>query len=442
MKKFLLLILAVFMFSGIYASDDDFFFSEDSMFFDDGMLEEITEEDSEEKGENSIFDFGLIETETLRFGGSSAFALNYSAIWTDVFSSPKEEKYFANGFYNSMLIPSLSASLYFDARPNETLRLYGKVETAYPFEISVPMTGLSIPQFRIKELFTDFNIGEHSYFRFGKHTVTWGVGYFFSPADVINIGKIDPENPENQVEGAISLRSMFTFPGTQNCLYLYLIPTGMEEGFLARNTAFAGKYDFLLGNTEIGIGGWYKYNRSPRLVSTLTSTIFRDVSVFGEVVFAYGTEEQWIASKSFENKDFVLQGTFGFSKYFKNPKINLASQYLFNGFGENDPTSLVDEKFLTKQGLYGYVGKHFLALSLTKSELFTEKLSLSGFCLMSFSDFSGMGNLSLNYNLDKNCNISLGPNLVFGKENSEFARTSEKNMFSFDVSVKLGGGKF
>ena len=61
---------------------------------------------------------------------------------------------------------------------------------------------------------------------------------------------------------------------------------------------------------------------------------------------------------------------------------------------------------------------------------------------MSFSDFSGMANLSLNYNLDKNCNISLGPNLVFGKENSEFARTSEKNMFSFDVSVKLGGGKF
>ena len=324
---------------------------------------------------------------------------------------------------------------------------YGKVEVGYPFELNLgnlnPMlNGFIIPQFRVKELFTDFNIGEHSYFRFGKHTVTWGVGYFFSPADVINIGKIDPENPVNQVEGAISLRSMFTFPGTQNCLYLYLIPTGMEEGFLARNTAFAGKYDFLLGNTEIGIGGWYKYNRSPRLVSTLTSTIFRDVSVFGEVVFAYGTEEQWIASKSFENKDFVLQGTFGFSKYFKNPKINLASQYLFNGFGENDPTSLVDEKFLTKQGLYGYVGKHFLALSLTKSELFTEKLSLSGFCLMSFSDFSGMANLSLNYNLDKNCNISLGPNLVFGKENSEFARTSEKNMFSFDVSVKLGGGKF
>ena len=191
------------MFSGIYASDDDFFFSEDSMFFDDVMVEEITEEDSEGKGENSIFDFGLIETETLRFGGSSAFSLNYSAIWTDVFSSPKEEKYFANGFYNSMLIPSLSASLYFDARPNETLRLYGKVETAYPFEISVPMTGLSIPQFRVKELFTDFNIGEHSYFRFGKHTVKWGVGYFFSPADVINIGKIDPEHPENQDESEL-----------------------------------------------------------------------------------------------------------------------------------------------------------------------------------------------------------------------------------------------
>ena len=442
MKKTLLLILIVFLFSGIYASDDDFFFSEDSIFFDDGMVEEITEEDSKEKNENTIFDFGVIETESLRFGGSTSFSLDYTALWTDFAAAKKEGEYFLEGFENSYLVPTMLASLYFDARPNETLRLYGKVETSYPFEISVPMAGLSIPQFRVIELFTDFNIGEQAFFRFGKHTVNWGVGYFFSPADVINIGKIDPEDPDKQVEGAISLRSMFTFSETQNCLYLYLIPTGIEEGFLARNTAIAGKYEFLLGNTEIGIGGWYKYNRSPRLVSTLTSTIFKDISVFGEAVFAYGTEEQWTTSKSFENKDFVLQGTFGFSKYFKNSKINLASQYLFNGFGENDLTSLDDASFSTKQALYGYAGKHFLALSLTKTEVFTEKLALSGFFLMSFSDFSGMGSLNLNYNLDKNCNLSFGPNLVFGKEKTEFARTADKNMLSFNLSVKLGGGKF
>ena len=32
--------------------------------------------------------------------------------------------------------------------------------------------------------------------------------------------------------------------------------------------------------------------------------------------------------------------------------------------------------------------------------------------------------------------------LVFGKEKTEFARTADKNMLSFNLSVKLGGGKF
>lgn len=440
MKKILLLILAVFMFSGIYASEDDFFFSEDSMFFDDGMLEEITEEDSNGKGENSIFDFGLIETDSVSFGGSTSFSLDYTALFGDFAASKKDSEYFLNGFENSYLTPNMSASLYFDARPNEALRFYGKVEVGYPFEqnlgkLNPMLNGLIIPQLRVKELFTDFNIGEHSYFRFGKHTVKWGVGYFFSPADVINIGKIDPENPENQVEGAVTLRSMFTFPGNQNCLYLYLIP---DETGLAKNTAFAGKYDFLLGNTEIGLGAWVKYNRPPKFISTMTTTLFNKIATFGEAVVSYGTEEEWLGNLE---KSFALQGTLGFSYSFTKPKITLASQYLFNGYGDENPETLDDVAFVSKQTLYNYVGKHYLAVSLSKSELISKKLSLSCFGLVGLSDFSGNASLNLNYQMDKNCSLSLGPSYVFGKENSEFTKAT-KDMLMFNISVKLGGGKF
>lgn len=453
MKKILLLILAVFFVSGIYASDDDFFFSEDSMFFDDVMLEEITEEDSEEKGENSIFDFGLIETDSVSFGGSTSFSLDYTALWADVDAAEKDSDYFLDGLESSSLDgleissldgleksklePNMSASLYFDARPNEALRFYGKAEVGYPFEINLSqmINGLIIPQFRVKELFTDFNIGEHSYFRFGKHTVKWGVGYFFSPADVINIGKIDPENPENQVEGAVTLRSMFTFPGNQNCLYLYLIP---DESGLAKNTAFAGKYDFLVGNTEIGLGAWFKYNRPPKFISTMTTTLFNKIATFGEAVVSYGTEEEWLGDLE---KSFALQGTLGFSYSFSKPKITLASQYLFNGYGDENPELLDDVAFASKKALYSYVGKHYLVVSLSKSELISKKLSLSCFGLVGLSDFSGNASLNLNYQMDKNCSLSLGPFYIFGKENTEFTRAT-KDMLMFNISVKLGGGKF
>ena len=428
------------MFSGIYASEDDFFFSEDSMFFDDVMVEEITEEDSNGKGENSIFDFGLIETDSVSFGGSTSFSLDYTALFGDFAASKKDSEYFLNGFENSYLAPNMSASLYFDARPNEALRFYGKVEVGYPFEqnlgkLNPMLNGLTIPQLRVKELFTDFNIGEHSYFRFGKHTVKWGVGYFFSPADVINIGKIDPENPENQVEGAVTLRSMFTFPGNQNCLYLYLIP---DETGLVKNTAFAGKYDFLVGNTEIGLGAWVKYNRPPKFISTMTTTLFNKIATFGEAVVSYGTEEEWLGDLE---KSFALQGTLGFSYSFTKPKITLATQYLFNGYGDENPETLDDVAFVSKQTLYNYVGKHYLAVSLSKSELISKKLSLSCFGLVGLSDFSGNASLNLNYQMDKNCSLSLGPSYVFGKENSEFTKAT-KDMLMFNISVKLGGGKF
>ena len=431
MKKFFSVILIGSLFLGLYASDDDFFFSDDSMFFEETIEEFVP--DTENQKESTIFDFGIVETDSVSFGGSTSFSLDFSSIWLDAFSSENDKDYWFKGFENSSLAPNMFASLHFDARPNEALRFYGKTEVSYPNNSNQP-----IFQFKVKELFTDFNVGEHSYYRFGKHTVKWGVGYFFSPVDVINIGKIDPENPENQVEGAVSLRSMYTFSGNQNCLYLYLIP---DESFLAKNTAFAGKYDFLVGNSEIGVGAWLRYNRPPRLVSTLTTTLFKNYSIFGEGVLAYGTEEQWLESS---NKDLVFQGTLGFSRSFSKQKINLSAQYLFNGFGVDNPTDLDDITFLSKAMLYNNIGKHYLAVSLSKSELFTKKLSVSGLCLMSFSDFSGMGNLNFNVNLNNNCNISFGPSLIFGKENAEYTRIYgiKEGLLQFKASVKLGGGKF
>lgn len=431
MKKFFSVILIGSLFLGLYASDDDFFFSDDSVFFEETIEEFVP--DTENQKESTIFDFGIVETDSVSFGGSTSFSLDFSSIWLDAFSSENDKDYWFKGFENSSLAPNMFASLHFDARPNEALRFYGKTEVSYPNNSNQP-----IFQFKVKELFTDFNVGEHSYYRFGKQTVKWGVGYFFSPADVINIGKIDPENPENQVEGAVSLRSMYTFSGNQNCLYLYLIP---DESFLAKNTAFAGKYDFLVGNSEIGVGAWLRYNRPPRLVSTLTTTLFKNYSVFGEGVLAYGTEEQWLESS---NKDLVFQGTLGFSRSFSKQKINLSAQYLFNGFGVDNPTDLDDITFLSKAMLYNNIGKHYLAVSLSKSELFTKKLSVSGLCLMSFSDFSGMGNLNFNVNLNNNCNISFGPSLIFGKENAEYTRIYgiKEGLLQFKASVKLGGGKF
>jgi hypothetical protein len=85
--------------------------------------------------------------------------------------------------------------------------------------------------------------------------------------------------------------------------------------------------------------------------------------------------------------------------------------------------------------------KIFRNKKLRKSELISKKLSLSCFCLVGLSDLSGNASLNLNYQIDKNCSLSLGPSYIFGKENTEFTRAT-KDMLMFNISVKLGGGKF
>ena len=229
---------------------------------------------------------------------------------------------------------------------NDALRLYGKVEISYPFETNgygITATGetvsFAVPSIKVKELFTDFSFNDKVFFRFGKHAVKWGVGYFFSPADVINLGSIDPEDPTKDREGPVSLRVQIPFTGTQNNLYMYAIA---DDSLLIRNTAVAAKYEFVLGNTEIGVGGWYKYLRAPRLMTTVTSTLFGKIGFYGEVVGAYGTEEQWEEFSSNKSVSFspVFQATAGFSYYWSKPKLSIAGQYFYNGFGASDPTKV------------------------------------------------------------------------------------------------------
>ena len=479
-KKTVGVILCLFtLFGAVAQSDDDWLFttsdddlftssgddwlfggSDDDMFGGDDMFgEEITVENSSTQ---SIFSgLDLINTEKVRFGGSASFGVNSSVNFMNVFSSDAgEASYWGDAFYNTTLSPSIGAELYFDAHPDEILRLYGKVGVGYPFEFSASAgmgSTVDVPNFYVKELFTDFSLGDNFYFRFGKHAVKWGVGYFFSPADVINLGAIDPEDPTADREGPVSLRTQITIPGTQNCVYLYGI---LGDKNLIRDAAFAAKYEFLIGNYEIGVGAWYKYLRSPRLMVTATGSI-EDISLFAEGVFAWGTEEDWVAKASFADKKPVFQATLGGSYTWNEPKISLSMQYFFNGFGVSNIKESTLQELLTKEFNYSYCGQHYVALNVSKSSLFDNKdMSLSLFGIMSLTDFSGMASLNYSAKLFRNCNLTVGPSITFGPEKSEYIYLSSMSdqrtllalMMSsgedwranmgFTVSFRLGGGKF
>ena len=350
MKKLLFILIVLLMSIGTIAaqSDDDLFGSDDDFFGDDDFLIEEVEDVSAKTdlSKGVLFDNGSV-----KIGGSLSASASLSTILYQ-----KGNTDFAENLKNSTLSPSLGSSITIDARPTQDLRLFSRFNMDYPFTGSVV---------NVKEMFTDFNAGDYASFRFGLHTVTWGTGLFYSPvSDMINTSSIDPEHRDEQVDGSLNLRTLINIPGTMNNLWFYVIP---DKGtWQARDTALAVKGEFVTGGWELGAGAFYKYNTAPRVMLTASGSI-KKWALFGEAVYQYGSDREWLEKQSFDDKKSVFKATAGFMRSWSDPNISLLAQYYYDG-NDFDASTLTDCMFyLNNMNIvmseYGTKG-HNVALSL------------------------------------------------------------------------------
>ena len=360
-KTFLFILVLLFTIGTITAQSDDDLFGSDDDFFgeDDFLIEEV--EDVSAKTDLSkgvLFDNGSV-----KIGGSLSASASLSTV---VY---KEDTEFIDNLEATTLTPSLGSSITIDARPNQDLRLFSRFNMNYPFSGNV---------LQVKEMFTDFNAGDYASFRFGLHTVTWGTGLFYSPvSDMINTSSIDPEHRDEQVDGSLNLRALINIPGTMNNLWFYVIP---DKGtWQARDTALAIKGEFVTGGWELGAGAFYKYNTAPRAMLTASGSI-KKWALFGEAVYQYGSDREWIENQSFDDKKSVFKATAGFMRNWSDPNISLLAQYYYDGndFDASEYTDIMfyfqNMQFISEYGTKG----HNLAVSVGFSKLFgCDDLSLS-----------------------------------------------------------------
>ncbi|UTY26192.1 hypothetical protein [Treponema denticola] len=395
-----------------------------------------------------------LESKKLRIGGSLSSSMGIDYAWVDPYS--KKDDYLKSfkagkGSFNT----TLNGSLFFDARPNEDLKLYGKFLFGFPFEKILSVQG--VPNIKIQELYTDFSAKDIAFFRFGKHAVKWGTGYFYSPADVINISRIDPQDPTADREGGISLRTHIIIPKTQHNIWLYLLPPGQGEDFDPKYTAGAAKGEFVVGNWELGFGGWYKYEKAPRLITTVSGSIAGKVAVFGEGVFAWGSDYTYYKadmSPYTEKSKPFFQATIGGSYSNADTNTSIALQYFYNGFGYSntdastsilekaeDPVSLSDASFRKKlQNVLamGNRGQHYIALNISQNKLGTDKLSLNLFQQFAISELEGFSKLTLNWKIYKFASMSTGPSFSYPLS----PNSKTKGEVRYSLSFRLGGGTF
>lgn len=425
----------------------------------------------------------MLKSATVRIGGKVSASLAGSVTWNNLWAGTTEfdspERY--------GLDPSLNATLFFDARPEEDFRVYGSVKTSWPFDTSVkaasshsatPATSPSsfdIPKLSVFELFTDISIGDRLFVRAGKSTVKWGVGYFWSPADVINLEAIDIFNAEAQREGPLNLRLHYPLPGSQNNFYLYTI---LDEISLGSNglmgfedTAVAAKLEYLLGSYELGIGGYYKYSTAERGMLTLTGPL-GNVDLFGEAMLSRGSAKSFVetiaANGTISKVDedtvrerFYASGSAGFLYSDGNRNLNLLGQYYYNGEGyaPDDREDLVtsgktalaiammnddsDAAATIGQALAGLIygsGRHYAAASISKGELFgNEDLSASLIAIANLSDLSGIIRPSLSWKLADKISMNFSPTFVFGPEDGEYAFMAQGDAITLSLGLTASG---
>ncbi|HEY9053471.1 MAG TPA: hypothetical protein VIO60_01490 [Rectinemataceae bacterium] len=412
-----------------------------------------------------------LKSNSVRVGGSISGSVGPSFVWNDLWSGTSN----ILDPETRTLDASLRSTLYVDGRPNEDFRVHASVKTSWPFGQTVKNgTGGSpssffVPDVSVFELFADFNWKDRLFFRFGKSTVKWGVGYFWSPADVVNLQAIDIFDPEAQREGPLNFRVHLPLLGSQNNFYLYAIVDEDDPDFAT--SALAGRMELLLGGWELGLGGYWRPDTAERAMITLTGSL-GDIDVFGEAMVSRGSSKTFVQSigtsppyaidiseKAEHRSSFYASASAG--ALYSSPKDNFTTiaQYYYNGEGyaRADRDALISDAKLAIASAsmsspasvpsiytalanlaYGS-GRHYAAISITKGEVLNEDLSLSLLAIANLSDGSGLVRPSLGWKPMDYLSLSLSPTFVFGSDDAEYTFLAGGPKVNFSLSVTVSG---
>lgn len=455
------------------SSGEDFNLDDvDSFFEDSEMIDEVDSNDE------AAPETDLLVREDTRIGGRFSSRFEALSIWedypgTDTIFDPTE----------SMLVPEITARIFVDARPEDDFRFYSAFDLAYPFstdaqgeepETEDPGVGqttplVSVPSIEVFELFSDFTWRQTLFFRVGKSVVNWGVGYFFSPADVISLTPIDPEDPEADREGPVSFRTHLPFDVHNAYLSIVAGETIADDGEIDVNElTIAPRLELFFAGVEYGLGAFYQKDLSPRGIATVSTSIW-DFDVFGEGVVSYGSdrvflrriEDPVIALETYTDEESLyFQGTAGFRYSNTDLDASIVAQYYFNGEGYEDQSILDDARAsiravadgqvpqvpidtaggtLTARDL-GRMNRHYASAVANLTEVFGTDLSAGLLWQGNLADGSGLVGPSLTYSLFERASVTASTTLAYGPDDREF--TSLGGRTTASISVSLGGGSF
>ena len=399
------------------------------------------------------------------------FGLDWS--WSDAWSSGVD---LLSPTTHSLDVTGTSIALGFVGRPDSDISVSGQIRAAYPFVQQITAvtsttpvattTTFTVPDFTVWSLYSKFSWMNQVFFSFGKQPLKWGTGYFFSPADdIFARSAVDITNPAAERQGPLSLKVQYPIPTTMDNVYLFaVLPSSTDLTALTNqkpeDIAVAGKGEFLLGNTELALAGYYQRNERPRVLLTGT-TGTGSFNFFAEGIAAFpGAQSEAYVEKApapltwgaggasaytvVDRKgDTLFSATAGAMYANTDGNFTAVAQYLYNGPGYSSFTlgdvlqAVLDRSTPNGQpggepafgyanlasslGGLGTFSQHYGVVYLGWSSPWKSKLDFSLLAIANFSDGSGYVTPTVSFTYFNFLKLSVSPRFSWGADGTEFA---------------------
>ncbi len=407
MKKiFSLLLIATIVSTAAFSDDldnlfdnDDIIEDENSLFMDEDLFsddnlfgdEDLFESESSTSNSQLILSDDLL-SEEVSISGSYSF--NFTTGLTYDFDDSTSLDYYSTS--------EVSTELILSARPTTDTRFYTKASISYPFIDTASSTTSTTTEednfFSIDELFYDFLLDDNYFVRVGKQTLNMGVGYFYSPANLLNISTIDPLNADDDQEGPLAIK--VNKPIGNDNLYGY-ITFPNAENYDPSEIGLAARVEKVINNGEYTLSGYYNYDQSTnptKLALTSSTSLFTDIDVFTEVV------------ESYDGSEFNFEGTVGIQvlkdiEDLVDTSVTFLAQYYYNQNGSSNSITINDISipYDTTHQLSG-----LLSISLPND------LSFSLLSVNNISESSSINAANFSYSMNDDISITLGSYYYYG----------------------------
>lgn len=318
----------------------------------------------------------------------------------------------------------------------------------------------------MNEIFLDVNIARRIYFRIGKQVVKWGVGYLWTPTDLINIEKKNILDWSQVRQGTYGLKIHVPF-GTVANLYSFI------DFFTAKNLSdisMANKIEFLIKDTEMSFSAILKKKNVPVYGYDITTRIL-GIDVHGEASLSYGDNKRkarvypwfllFIPSGISLEEYYLIQtpnsvmdtknkgrwmprASVGFGRGFEvrdiKDRVRIDFEFFYNhaGYERNmfEKDILMTSRFLSL-GMFepNYYGKYYAGAFITIQQLFVSELSGMVNCIVNVLDQSSVIMGMLTYVPVYDLTLNLAVTGYVGKKNREY--TVMGNYLNTELSIKI-----